>query len=344
MINSICKILGIARRTYFHWQKSDDKSYSINLFNKYFTKDDLQEFINHGTIHKLENINHIQNYFLKSRLNEYTKSFNSVEFNNDDDDDYDIISDFYFYFLSNLKNDNSFLNINFLSNSNCIDNNYFIEALSSYISQIQSNKFDIDIFPRKLHNNTHSYKSLIKNYLESKSSNESYIQNMEDYIKETIKDSEINFNYIFNNLSFIQNWDNDMLFFIDYLIQTDFELFINSNNDKLLYHAIGYLVYSNMHFDKKDIFYNNKITVVNEIYEYFINNKNDINKELIKDISFNLDVLFDFKKYKEISEYFKNIKRESSKEEIYKIISSNKKYNELLEKITQYNMDKFWES
>lgn len=55
MVNTICNILGIARRTYFHWQKSSDKAYAINLFNKYFTKEDLQEFIETGKISRIEN-------------------------------------------------------------------------------------------------------------------------------------------------------------------------------------------------------------------------------------------------------------------------------------------------
>jgi hypothetical protein len=50
MVDTISKILGIARRTYFHWQKDEDKCFAINLFNKYFTKEELEEFIETGKI------------------------------------------------------------------------------------------------------------------------------------------------------------------------------------------------------------------------------------------------------------------------------------------------------
>lgn len=50
MVDTISKILGIARRTYFHWQKDEYKYYAINLFNKYFTKEELEEFIETGKI------------------------------------------------------------------------------------------------------------------------------------------------------------------------------------------------------------------------------------------------------------------------------------------------------
>ncbi len=57
MVEIICKVLGIARRTYFHWQKSPDKCYSINLFNKYFSEKELLEFMETGKIAKFENLN-----------------------------------------------------------------------------------------------------------------------------------------------------------------------------------------------------------------------------------------------------------------------------------------------
>ena len=59
MIEAICKILGIARRTYFHWQKSDDKAYGIKLFNKYFTQEELEEFIETGKISKQDRLNEL---------------------------------------------------------------------------------------------------------------------------------------------------------------------------------------------------------------------------------------------------------------------------------------------
>lgn len=76
MIEIICQILGIARRTYFHWQKSDGKASGIKLFNKYFTKEELEEFIETGSIKKQEMVKNISveelelfNNFKKKLLN-----------------------------------------------------------------------------------------------------------------------------------------------------------------------------------------------------------------------------------------------------------------------------------
>ncbi len=66
MVNTISKILGIARRTYFHWQKDEDKCYAINLFNKYFKKEELEEFIATGKIEKFEKTKQMD--FQKDRI------------------------------------------------------------------------------------------------------------------------------------------------------------------------------------------------------------------------------------------------------------------------------------
>lgn len=50
----VCKLFGIARRTYFHWKKDINKNKSINLIEKYFTEKELEEFITSGLIAKQE--------------------------------------------------------------------------------------------------------------------------------------------------------------------------------------------------------------------------------------------------------------------------------------------------
>lgn len=57
MINSVVKLFGIARRTYFHWKKDINKNKSINLIEKYFTEKDLEEFMETGTISSFHTFN-----------------------------------------------------------------------------------------------------------------------------------------------------------------------------------------------------------------------------------------------------------------------------------------------
>jgi hypothetical protein len=292
-----CEILDISTRSYSNFSKQ--KRLIITLLEKYFTKEDLQEFIEFGKINKFENNNSIQKYFIERNKDEYIKNFgNNFIFIFKEE----YIKDFYFYFLTSLENKK-----NFFSTTDYEHESYFIErynfnkALSDYIFKNQVKEFEK--------------------------------RGKQNSIEAIIEYSQKQFEHIYNHLSFIQHWDNDMYFFIDFLIKTDFELFINSGDDELLYHAIGFLVYSNNNFKEEDILCDNKVSVVNKIYEYFNKNKNEINKNIIKDIVLNPEKLDELKKYKIIEKYFKQIKQETTNEEIHKIIIDSEEFEKIYKKL-----------
>lgn len=356
-----CEILDISTRSYSNFSKQ--KRLIITLLEKYFTKEDLQEFIEFGKINNFENNNSIQEYFIETKKNKYIQNFknnnSSLKFVAENE----YITDFYFYFLTNLKNKK-----NFFSTTDYEYESYFIErydfnkALSDYIFENQQKEFEKKNFEIRLlsikeeKEAEHEYfikdieeffpqqkNETKKDEIKLKNNDFNFDEEKEkqNLIKEIIEHSQKQFEHIYNHLSFIQHWDNDMYFFINFLIKTDFELFINSGDDELLYHAIGFLVYSNNNFKEEDILCDNKVSVVNEIYEYFNKNKNEINKKLIKDISSDFEKLYEFKKYKKISEYLKKINKELSKEEIYKIISEPKKFEKISKEIEEFDRNEF---
>ncbi len=351
-----CEILDISTRSYSNFSKQ--KRLIIHLLEKYFTKEDLQEFIEFSKINKFENNNSIQEYFIETNKNKYIQSFKSTSPSLRSIYE-ESIKDFYFYFLTNLKNKkNFFSSTDYEYESNFIEKYDFNKALSDYIFKNQEKEFEKDNFDKRLlyvkekieKEHTNFVKFTDENFsnednAKSKTDNFYFYEEKEkqNLIKEIIEHSQKQFEHIYNHLSFIQYWDNDMYFFINYLIKTDFELFINSNNDELLYHAIGFLVYSNNNFKEEDILYDNKVSVVNEIYGYFSENKNEINKELIKEISLKFEKLYEFKNYKKISEYLKKINKELSKEEIYKIILEPKKLEKINKEIEEFERNKFGE-
>ena len=351
-----CEILDISTRSYSNFSKQ--KRLIIHLLEKYFTKEDLQEFIEFGKINKFENNDSIQEYFIETNKNKYIQSFKSTSPSLRSIYE-ESIKDFYFYFLTNLKNKkNFFSSTDYEYESNLIEKYDFNKALSDYIFKNQEKEFEKDNFDKRLlyvkekieKEHTNFVKFTDENFsnednAKSKTDNFYFYEEKEkqNLIKEIIEHSQKQFEHIYNHLSFIQYWDNDMYFFINYLIKTDFELFINSNNDELLYHAIGFLVYSNNNFQEEDILYDNKVSVVNEIYGYFSENKNEINKELIKEISLKFEKLDEFKNYKRISEYLKKINKELSKEEIYKIILEPKKLEKINKEIEEFERNKFGE-
>lgn len=53
---TMSKILEISENSYFRWKKKDHVVL-VNLLEKYFTKEDLKEFLESGKIKKMENLN-----------------------------------------------------------------------------------------------------------------------------------------------------------------------------------------------------------------------------------------------------------------------------------------------
>lgn len=336
-----CEILDISTRSYSNFSKQ--KRLIIHLLEKYFTKEDLQEFIEFSKINKFENNNSIQEYFIETNKNRYIQSFNFSYLKSIDIRERYFILDFYFYFLSNFFNESN-----------------FDKALSEYRFKSEKIKFKRDNIKVNISNikdlqkdeNNQLNKIIVEYFTNDEDNNIDFKfdpEKEEQYLIEKILENENEkFKIISNILNFIRNWDKDMIFFINHLIKTDFELFINSGNDELLYHAIGFLVYSNndlyiskvVNFDDSyskiiEDFYDYNLTKVDDIYDFFIQNKDKINKDIIKDVILNPEKLDELKKYKIIEKYFKKIKQEVTEQEIHKIIADTIEFEKIDTKLKE---------
>lgn len=332
----MAKLLEISENSYYRWKKKDHIRL-VNLIERYFTDSEIEEFLQTGEIINFEATNYIKNNFMKINKNKYIQNFKSID-SSLRSIHQEHIKDFYFYFLTNLRNKkNFFSSTDYEYESNFIEKYDFQKAISYYIFKNQEKEFEKGNFDKRLlyvkeklekeHTDfiefTDEYFSNEDN-AKSKTDNFNFDEEKEkqNLIKEIIEHSQKQFEDIYNQLSFIQYWDNDMYFFINYLIKTDFELFINSGDDELLYHAVGFLVYSNngLHISKVVNFDDSYSEIVNDMYDFFIHSKDKINKNIIKDIISNPEKLNELKKYKIIEKYFKKIKQEVTEEEIHKII------------------------
>lgn len=56
------KLFGYSSQTYFNWKKDEKNRPVISLLSKYFTKKDLEEFLESGKIQKMENIQHLDSF------------------------------------------------------------------------------------------------------------------------------------------------------------------------------------------------------------------------------------------------------------------------------------------
>jgi len=66
MKSSIIRILNISDRTYYNW-KSEGRPI-IGLLEKYFTSDDLEEYLQTGSISRLENLDNLDSDLLERHI------------------------------------------------------------------------------------------------------------------------------------------------------------------------------------------------------------------------------------------------------------------------------------
>lgn len=253
------------------------------------------------------------------------------------------IIDFYFYFLSNFNKENNFEKslTDYLLNEKkekLKKNN--IKKYLSFVKKLKKEEHNKLEFFLKEHFNSEKLVFIFDESEEEK-----------NLIKEIENNSQKKLYAIKDTLSFIKNWDYEMYFFIHYLIQTDFELFINSNDDELLFHAIGFLFYSNNGLciskfleEYSDYYYN--ISKVEEIYEFIIKNRNRANKKFINDIILNhQDItknIKEIKQYNRIKNFVEIFETQFNMNEINinEIISNPDKLEEINKIIDEYEHNK----
>ena len=111
MKENIKKILDISDKTYYNWKNQNRPI--IELLHKYFTDSEIEEFLQTGEIINFEATNYIKNNFMKINKNKYIQNFKSID-SSLRSIHQEHIKDFYFYFLTNLRNKRNFFSSNLL--------------------------------------------------------------------------------------------------------------------------------------------------------------------------------------------------------------------------------------
>lgn len=205
------KILEVSEKSYYRW-KSKDHPILINLLEKYFSDDELKEFLNTKKIQKFEQLEFIQKRIIDINSKKYLDSFtNSKNFRYDGlASSYDIFIQFYFYFLVELK-------------ELFIQNNYFGLKLHDILMSSIS-KFFVKRFSESL--------------LEfgNKKLTQEIIQDLNNENIARIKDMQ-------RNTMCFKNWSEDMFLYLEYILKNDLKNFLDSDNKELIFHAVGFNVY-----------------------------------------------------------------------------------------------------
>ncbi|MCT7600299.1 hypothetical protein [Aliarcobacter butzleri] len=286
------------RQTWSKWKKENRPI--VNLIEKYFDDKDIQEFLETGEIKKFENIKLItDNYIAKSQafyLNSFTESQSSLSEPHVNDE----FRDFYFNFLANFGKIDFPFNINVLG---------IQSLLTHYLFQYQTQKIKENLKIDKINKKLEDFKFEIDEAITSSKGEEKeelkkFKKNLQDetqkeeIVKNIFSKNERNFEGIMLHFFIFNSWNNDIFYFLELVKKDDFDYFINSKNDELLYQAIGYLVYSLSH----NLNMEEKLQIISSIFHYFV-----FNKDLISSTNIKKQILKRLKNNESFSEIDKEI-------------------------------------
>ncbi|MDD3054259.1 MAG: hypothetical protein PHE16_00130 [Aliarcobacter sp.] len=178
----ISQLIGNTPKTIFVWKKENRPI--INFFIKYFSDDEISEFLNTGGIKRLDNVDNIAN-FVKSQIDDKIELPNTLQLFFIDF--YSILKEIYitlernelsdFYLLLPIPKEKRDVECNKILNSNIkykylfslIDNSSFINSISS---DLHKSKYDFTF-----------YQSVISTINLSFSQKKDYLSHFENFCK-----------------------------------------------------------------------------------------------------------------------------------------------------------------
>jgi hypothetical protein len=238
-------LLGNSHKTISNWKK--EKRPIINLLYKYFLKEELKEFLETGEIKKFEKLNFLYNEVIgknqKLYIESFTTNFRYLKLSSA----HAIFEDFYFSFLLELKENKNLISSDFNSLLSLFINNYLLDK---YINTINDKEYINSAIDAKFHN----FKNDQKYFDDVILADEKILAFAKEEIEKKLKMfNNEDFKTIQKHLKSFKNWDSYMMIYLDYIFKSDLQIFIESENEELLYHAVGFNVYLNLKEEKPRI-------------------------------------------------------------------------------------------
>lgn len=263
---TMSELLEISENSYFRWKKKDHVKL-IKLLEKYFDKEDLEEFIEKERINKFEKLNFLYEQVIhknsKIYLDSFTTNFNYLKLSTS----HSIFIDFYFYFLFKLKENNNLFKEQFNNLLNTLLHDYLMNKYIKTISDEENMKKLIEKKLKELEELADIY--IASNFdVRNKILNDFKYQNNSD-----LRDIQI-------HLHCFKLWTDEMMMYLDYILKNNLEIFLDSGSEELIYHAIGFNIYLN--FPNETPFY--KLELISEINKILIEGYNKKEKITINKI------------------------------------------------------------
>ncbi|RZV12743.1 hypothetical protein D3M61_11350 [Aliarcobacter butzleri] len=273
----VSNLLGISEKSYYRWKENRA---IFKLLEMYFSDKNIEEFLETGKIEKFENITFIVDKYLYQLQTTYLNSFEKSQSLLSEPQVHDRFKDFYFNFLSDFGKINFPFNINALG---------IQPLLTHYLYQYQTREIKKSLDTNNINQKLENKKSEIEDAIVNSSGKlKKDLEELKKGFQEEIEKKEIiddifsknekDFELIILHFNTFTSWNNDIYYFLELVKKDDFNYFINSKNDELLYQGIGYLVYSLSHnLDAEE-----KLQIIYSTFHYFIFNKDLISSTNIK--------------------------------------------------------------
>jgi|GEM_PF-5130120 len=206
--------------TYYSWKK-EEKRLIIKLLEKYFSKEDLKEFIETGKISKIEKSNQIYDRLLFDTVKKYFNAFSSLDF----ESRHEPFIDFYIFFLHMLtKNEPMSLT----------DHIYF--CISRYTLELQK-QFQIE----KNHSIEIEVKKLAKETKKLNLTHEEIKKELNE-MYDTVAEAMGDLDQVRKNLYIFDGWDSNMIYFLsDMVTERLIPLYHLAKNDAQKKEAISHI-------------------------------------------------------------------------------------------------------
>jgi len=229
MYKQIAEIIGNNEKTIYRWKKEERPV--ISLLEKYFKKEDLVEFLETKKIGRFENTNFLLTEVIEKNRIKYLESFTYYNSYDSLDNSHTTFINFYFEFLTYLKEDDSFYKKQF----QYLLNYFFISK--------SSRKFDkelLDNYDEKYKEASDFYHKYHKTALEDMDSNDI---DEEKEIHELAKQDALNgysasisnnYKDMYKHFKIFNKWDYYMLLFLKECLDSDFQILYSEKDNKRL--------------------------------------------------------------------------------------------------------------
>ncbi len=274
---TMSELLEISENSYFRWKKKDHVRL-INLIERYFKKEDLEEYLETDKINKSEKLNFLYEQVIdknsKIYLDSFTSNFNYLKLSTS----HSIFIDFYFYFLFKLKENENLFKEQFNNLLNVLLHDYLMNKYIRTISDEENIKKTIEQFKKE-------FKEInISININSNFGEPSDFDVRTEILNQFKRQNDSDLKDIQKHLDCFKLWNDEMMMYLDYLLKNNLEIFLDSGNEELIFHAIGFNIYINFP-NESPLYKLDLISTINQIVIKDYNKKEKITINKIMELA-----------------------------------------------------------